>query len=182
MLSSNTTTTTTRGTSGNIFSDLTGIINSNPTSTSPSSHNACNNRLNAVPSNQGIYHNISSNNSITQLSSPLSAVHTSIQTVSQSIPTTMTADNSQHCQPKSGLLINHKNHDDVDVGSGKDSSLAHKKDERDPSHKHQKHISSNIETNDSRFESLYQNNHENGLITIVTVNSLSGSGENNSVV
>jgi SLT domain-containing protein len=168
-----------RGTTGNIFSDLTGIISSNPTSTtSPSSHQARNNRLNAVPSNQENYHNTNSNNnSITQLSSPLSTGPPSIQSHSPTTTTTQT-EISQQCQPKSRLLINHKNHHDDDFSKhdSREINLHQTKEIEQTSPSQQNHISSNGMTSEDKFENLYGNS--NGMITIVTINDNNVTGGN----
>lgn len=133
-----------------------------------------------MPSNQGNYHNSSSNNSITQLSSPLSAVHTSAQTLSPTTPITIT-EISQQCQPKSRLLINYKTHDDdFDKNVSREINLHPVKESQEATTTQQHQISSNAGTTENQFENLYQN-HENGMITIVTVNNLSG-GNGNSVV
>lgn len=159
-----------RETTGNIFSHLTGIISSIPTSTSPSSHHACNNRLSVVPSNLGSSHNTSGNNSITQLSSPLSSDNTPLRELLSAATETATAQINQQCQTKSLLLINHKSNDD---NFGKNSSqeirLYQQEETQEKTWKQDNHNSSNVETNANDLSKT----HENGLITIVTINDLS---------
>lgn len=159
-----------RRTSGSILSELTGIISSH--STSPS-HHVCNNRLNAVPLHQG-----NNNNSITQLSSPLSAVTTSIQALVQNTPTTN--ENGQQCQGKSQLLINHKNHaeDNFSPNLSGEIDLQQMKGANEATTKQQNHISAGDDMNGSQFENSYQNSNENAMITIVTINSMSNERGN----
>lgn len=164
---------------GNVLSDLTGIINSSPMSAS-SPHHACNNRLSGVgvpSSNQENYH---SNNSPIQSSSSLSAVHTSMPF--SSTTTTNTSQISQQCQPKSRLLINHKNNDDVfgNIVSGEINSHQTKEIQEAPASGQQNHVTSNDATI-NQFENLCQNNHESGMITIVTINNNLNSENGNSI-
>lgn len=164
---------TTREASRSVFSELTGIINSSPVSASPP-QNACNNRLSGVgvpSSNQGNYH---SNNSPIQLSSSLSAVQTSMQHQPFSSTTTTNATQiSQQCQqPKSQLLINHKNNDDVfgKIVLGEINLHQTKEIQETPRLGQPNHVTSN-DANINQFENLCQNNHESGMITIVTINN-----------
>ena len=141
-------------------------------------HHACNNRLSGVgvpSSNQGNYH---SNNSPIQLSSSLSAVHTSMQPFSS----TNTNQISQQCQPKSRLLINHKNSDDVfgNIVSGVINLHQTKEIQEAPGSGQPNHVTSN-DANINQFENLCQNNHESGMITIVTINNNQNIENGNSI-
>lgn len=156
-----------RESAGSIFTELTGMISSNPATTSPP-HQACNNRLNAVPSNEGNYHN-SSNNSPTQLLSSVSGVHTSIQA-----PTITT---TQISQAKSRLSINHSCSDD-DFGNRRtnDINLHPTKDTTTS----QLNFITNVSGGNGVNHSDDCHNNENGMVTIVTINSL-GSESSNSI-
>lgn len=156
-----------RETTGNIFAELTGMISSNPAAAS-TLHQACNNRLNAVPSNEGNYHSSNSNNSPTQLSSSLSAIHTSIQA-----PTITT---TQISQAKSRLSINHSCSDD-DFGSRRTNEI----NLHPTKHTTSSHL--NVITNVSggngiNYSDDCQSHENNGMVTIVTINSLSSESGN----
>lgn len=165
------TTNMNREATSSIFTELSGMINSNPAPTLPS-HHACNNRLNAVPSNQGNYHN-NSNNSPTQVSSSLSVVPPT--SIHASSPASTTTQTSQHRQSKSQLLINHKNSAN-DFGHS-DMNLHATKLIQATTTDHLNYITNSVDENSSHA----QNNHDNGMVTIVTVNSLSGYSGNSIV-
>lgn len=170
-----------RETSGSVYSDLTGIINSSPTSAF-SPHHACNNRLSGagVPSsNQGNYH---SNNSPIQLSTSLSAAQQASMQPFSSATATNTTEISQQCQPKSRLLINHKNNDDVfgNIVTGEINLHQTKEIQEAPASGQQNHVTSN-DANINQFENLCQNNHESGMITIVTINNNLNCENDNSI-
>jgi hypothetical protein len=154
---------TSRETTGNIFSHLTGIISSIPTSTSPSSHHACNNRLSALPSHLEGNHNTSVNNSITQLSSPQSSADTPTQELSSATAETTTTQINQQCQTKSLLLINERSDDDFGKNSSRDINLYQQKETQGKTWKQDNHISSNVGTNANDLSK----------ITIVTINDMS---------
>lgn len=163
---------------GSVFSDLTGIINSNPTTVSPP-HHACNNRLSGVgvPSlNQGNYH--SNNSPIQQLSSSLS---TAVQSFSSSTSAN-TTQISQQCQPKSRLLINQKNSDDVfgNIVLEEINLQQMKEIQEAPTSGQPNHVTSN-DANINQFKNLCQNNHESGMITIVTINNNLNTENGNSI-
>jgi hypothetical protein len=132
-----------------------------------------------VSSNLGSNHNTSgNNNSITQLSSPLSSDNTPLRELSSATSDTATAQINQQCQTKSLLLINHRRSDD---NFGKNSSRQinsyQQEETQEKTWKQDNHNSLNVETNANDLSK----NHENGLITIVTINDLNVEATNSIV-
>jgi hypothetical protein len=123
-----------------------------------------------VPSNLGSNHNTSGNNSITQLSSPLSGDNTPLRELSSASTETATAQINQQCQTKSLLSINHRRSDNnFGKNSSRDIKLYQQEETQEKTWKQDNHNSSNVETNANDLSK----NNENGLITIVTINDLS---------
>lgn len=118
-----------------------------------------------MPSNQGNQQTTSSHDSITQLSSPLSA--SSLQELSQ---TARTIEISRQCESKGRLLVNHKSSDDA-LGRNVLSKI-NLKHGKEASSSPPNHVSTNLDN--------IRNDHDTG-VTIVTINDLNGDTGNSIV-
>jgi hypothetical protein len=87
-----------------------------------------------------------------------------------------TSQINQQCQTKSLLLINHRRSDDnFGKNSSREINLYQQEETQEKTWKQDNHNSLNVELNAN--DSL--KNHENGLITIVTINDIEAT---NSIV
>ena len=99
---------------------------------------------------------------------PQSSANSAVQELMSAATETSTTQINQQYQTKSLLLINDRNDDKFGKNSSREINLYQQEETQEKTWKQDNQITTNVTTNANDLSK----NHENGLITIVTINDI----------